>query len=155
MDALIQAHSLRSSDGGEVPPARISRKGSKTRAGRNRLLNREALDGRTITAKIFDRLVEAIHADMGGSDQLSAMEQRLIDAFSGASVLVDHLNAKIISGAAIDAATVQMYAASVSAMVRVARRLGISRRAKPVMDLDTFLVLRRRERGEPPEGIVE
>ena len=65
------------------------------------------------------------------------------------------MNAKIISGAAIDAATVQMYAASVSAMVRVARRLGISRRAKPVMDLDTFLALRRRERGEPPEGIVE
>ena len=26
------------------------------------------LDGRTITAKVFDRLVEAIHADMGGSD---------------------------------------------------------------------------------------
>ena len=25
------------------------------------------LDGRTITAKVFDRLVEAIHADMGGS----------------------------------------------------------------------------------------
>jgi hypothetical protein len=114
-------------------------------------LNRESLDGRTITAKVFDRLVEAIHADMGGSDQLSAMEVRLIDAFSGASVLVDHLNARIISGTEIDAATVQMYAASVSAMVRVARRLGASRRAKPVLDMSTFLKLRRRERGEPPE----
>jgi hypothetical protein len=61
-------------------------------------------------------------ADLGGSDQLLAMEVRLIDAFSGASTLVDHLNARIISGAEIDAATVQMYASSVSAMVRVARR---------------------------------
>jgi hypothetical protein len=36
-------------------------------------------------------------------------------------------------------------------MVRVARRLGVSRRAKPVLDMSTFLELRRRERGEPPE----
>jgi TPR repeat protein len=43
MDALTyQADSVRDSERGEVPPARISRKGSKTRAGRNRLLNREA-----------------------------------------------------------------------------------------------------------------
>jgi hypothetical protein len=92
---------------------------------------------------------------MGGSDELSAMELRLVDAFTGASVLVDHLNAKITSGAEIDSATVQMYAASVSAMVRLARRLGISRRTKPVLDMDTFLALRRRERSEPPEGSIE
>jgi hypothetical protein len=54
-------------------------------------------------------------------------------------------------GPRFDAATVQMYASSVSAMVRVARRLGVSRRAKPVLDMSTFLKLRRRERGEPPE----
>jgi hypothetical protein len=53
-------------------------------------------------------------------------------------------------------ATVQMYdAASVSAMVRVARRLSISRRTKPVLDMDTFLALRRRERSESPEGSIE
>jgi hypothetical protein len=37
----------------------------------------------------------------------------------------------------------------------LAARLGTGRRAKPVMDLDTFLELRRRERGEPPEGSIE
>jgi hypothetical protein len=92
---------------------------------------------------------------MGGSDQLSAMECRLIDAFCGASVVLDHLNTKIITGTEIDAATVAMHAQAISAMVRVARRLGTSRRAKPVLDMNTFLALRRRERGEPPEGSIE
>jgi hypothetical protein len=143
-----QTLGLRGPDGTEIKPAKLSKRGSRTRAGRNRLLNRESLDGRCITAKVFDRLVEAIHADMGGPDQVSVMERRLIDAFCGASVVLDHLNAKIITGTEIDAATVAMHAQAISAMVRVARRLGTDRRAKPVMDLDTFLTMRAQAKRE-------
>jgi hypothetical protein len=40
-------------------------------------------------------------------------------------------------------------------MLRIGSRLGTSRRLKQTMDMDTFLELRARSRGEPPEGEVE
>jgi hypothetical protein len=126
----------------EIKPAKLTRQGQHTRAGRNRLLNRESLDGRTIVAKVFDQLVAAIHADLGGRDQLTAIELALVEAFAGASVTLNHLNTRILTGAEIDNALITAHAASISAMVRVASRLGLQRRAKPVPSLDQYLALR-------------
>src|SRR4029077_13526232 len=109
--------------------------------------NRDSLDGRTITAKTFDRLVEAIHADLGGDDQLSAIELRLVETFCGSSIVVDHLNTRILAGAEINNALITAYAQAASAMVRIVK-LGTGRRAKLVPDLDTFLALRSRARAE-------
>jgi hypothetical protein len=48
---------------------------------KHRLLTRDQLDGRTNAAKVFDRLVTNIEADLGGRDQLSTIELALIEAF--------------------------------------------------------------------------
>jgi hypothetical protein len=104
--------------------------------------------------KIYDRLISAVHADLGGRDQLSTIELALIQGFVGASIVTEHINATVINGGAIDAPTVSMYAQAVSTMVRCAAKLGVSRRAKLVPSLDDFLAMRARARGEPPKSEV-
>jgi hypothetical protein len=74
-------------------------------------------------ASLFADLVDstALSARM---DREDLRELRLIEVFCGASVVVDHLNARILSGATIDNALVSAYAQVASAMVRVANKLG-------------------------------
>jgi hypothetical protein len=112
---------------------------NRTRNGKLRLLNRESLDRRTVVARVYDRLVEAIHADLGGRDQLSAIELALIEAFAGASVVTDNINTRILAGAEIDNALISMHAQAISAMVRVASRLGLGRRQRDVTLLADML----------------
>jgi hypothetical protein len=133
--------------------AKLSKKGRATRAGQRRLLDREALDGRLAISKNYDRLVGQIHQDLGGFSELSAIELALTEAFTGASVILNDLNTRILTGATIDNAMVAMHAAAISAMVRCASKLGTSRRARPIEDLDTFLAQRaktKRLTAEPP-----
>jgi hypothetical protein len=106
------------------------------RATRPQLLTRDQLDGRTNAAKVFDRLVSAIFADMGGVDQLSTIEVALVEAFAGAAVTLNNLNTRLALGQEID---LSQHAQAVSAMVRVATRLGLQRRAKPVETLQEYL----------------
>jgi hypothetical protein len=42
--------------------------------------------------------VTAIEADLGGADQLSAIERNLVQAFAGAAVTLHHLNARLMAG---------------------------------------------------------
>jgi hypothetical protein len=93
------------------------------------LLTRAELDGRTTAAKVFDRLVADIESDLGGHDQLSTIERALVEAFAGAAVTLHHLNTKLALGEQID---LSEHASAVSAMVRVASRLGLARRAKDI-----------------------
>jgi hypothetical protein len=99
------------------------------RATKPQLLNRATLDGRTNAAKVFDRLVSDIEADLAGRDQLSAIERQLVEAFAGVAVTLQHLNTQLALGQQID---VSQHAQCVGAMVRVASRLGISRRARDI-----------------------
>jgi hypothetical protein len=101
------------------------------------LLTRDQLDGRTSAAKVFDRLVTDIEGDLGGHDQLSTIERALVEAFAGAAVTLHHLNTKLALGEQID---LSEHASAVSAMVRVASRLGLARRAKDISPtLDEYL----------------
>src|SRR5262249_1455944 len=109
------------------------------RASLPRLLTRGQLDGRTSAAKVFDRLVTAIQARPGGTDQLSAIERNLVQAFAGAAVTLHHLNARLMAGEEINLA---QHAQAVSAMVRVASRLGLQRRQKTVGELTLGDLLR-------------
>ena len=87
---------------------------------------------------------------------MSAIELSLVEAFAGASVTLDHLNTRLLTGAELTQALVGMAAVASSTMVKVAMRLGIERRAKIVPSLDEFLAMRARARGEKPkEEIVE
>jgi hypothetical protein len=96
---------------------------------RPQLLTRDQLDGRTNAAKLFDRLVVDIEADLGGRDQLSTIERALVEGFAGAALTLHHLNTQLALGQEID---LSHHAQAVSAMVRVASRLGLSRRAKDI-----------------------
>jgi hypothetical protein len=60
------------------------------------LLTRAQLDGRSHSAKLYDRLVVDIEADLGGRSQLSTIEVELIRAFAGCAIIVNHLNAKLL-----------------------------------------------------------
>lgn len=115
------------------------------------LLNRAQLDGRTNAAKFYDRLVAAIYADLGGADALSAIERALVDAFAGAAVTVDALNMRLLLGQEIDLAK---HATAISAMVRVATRLGTHRRARDV-SLDPLDYARQFDRERDREREAE
>jgi hypothetical protein len=161
MEAVHQTLRKQLSDSnGEIKPAKVSRRGQQTRAGKVRLLDRESLDRRSAVFKVFDRLVSAIHVDMGGRDQLSAIELALIEAYAGAAVTLNHLNTQILAGAEIDSAMVAMHAQAISAMVRVASRLGTARRAKDVTGVTLGEVIRadqaaERERLARHDGVVQ
>ena len=116
------------------------------RATRPQLFTRDQLDGRTNAAKVFDRLVVDIEADLGGHDQLSTIERALVEAFAGACVTLHNLNTQLALGQTID---LGQHAQAVSAMVRVASRLGLQRRARDVTDIDPLDYAR--QRGEAAE----
>ena len=98
----------------------------------------------------------AIEADLGGADQLSAIERNLIQAFAGAAVTLHHLNARLMAGEEINLA---QHAQAVSAMVRVASRLGLQRRQKDVGGLTLGDLLRadieERQRAADAEEAAE
>jgi hypothetical protein len=107
------------------------------RATKVQPLTRAALDGRSNAAKNFARIVSGIENDLGGRDQLSTVETALIEAFAGATIHVNELNALLLLGEAIDLAD---HAAAISAMVRVAARIGLRRRPRDVTpNLEEYL----------------
>jgi hypothetical protein len=109
-----------------VSPAKPSRRHRRTRP---QLLSRLELDRRLNTVKQFDQCVAAIKADLGGGDRLSAIETRLVEAFAGSAITLDNLNARVLLGEPI---SLSEFAQTVSAMVRVASRLGCSKRLRDV-----------------------
>jgi hypothetical protein len=111
-----------------TPKRRLSRSGRR----KLKLLTRNALDGRTTAAKRFDAIAAAIAVDLGGEDQLSTVQKHLVLAFAGIALHLGDCNARLLLGEAIN---ILEHAHVVSTLVRVAQRVGIERRAKPVPDL--------------------
>jgi hypothetical protein len=93
------------------------------------LITRDAIDQRSNAYRLFQRLAADIEADLGGRDQLSTIEITLIEAYVGAAVTLQHLNTRLALGEPID---LSEHAQAVSAMVRVASRLGLRRRAREI-----------------------
>jgi hypothetical protein len=101
------------------------------------LLTRAELDGRTNAAKAFDKLVGEIERDLGGRDQLSAIELTLIEGYAGAAVALQDMNARRALGQPVDMAEHSQVA---STMVRIASRLGLNKRMRDVTpSLDDIL----------------
>jgi hypothetical protein len=114
---------------GIAPGYPADAKRGRGRQTKPQLLTRSQLDGRTNAAKLFDRLITDIEVDLGGRDQLSTIERQLVEAFAGACVTMQNLNTRLALGETID---LSEHAQAVSAMVRVASRLGLQRRMKDV-----------------------
>jgi hypothetical protein len=102
------------------------------RAIKPQLLTRDHLDQRSNAAKLFDRLASAIQADLGGRDQLTAVELALIEGFAGAAVVLEDLNTRIALGEKVD---FQSHALACSSLVRIAAKIGVSRKARLVNGL--------------------
>jgi len=86
----------------EFKPVRARR---PHRSVRPKLLNIKGLDRRTAARKAFDALVAEIEHDLGGREQLSAIEKSLIQAYAGSAILLDDLNARVVLGQEIDVGT--------------------------------------------------
>jgi hypothetical protein len=99
------------------------------RVARPQLVTRDQLDGRTNAAKFFDQMIVAIENDLGGRAQLSTIERALVEAFTGAALTLQNLNTRLALGEQID---LSEHSQAVSAMVRVASRLGLQRRVRDI-----------------------
>jgi hypothetical protein len=118
-----------------MPPGTIAlKKPSRSRVKQKKyarvlLLTRAHIDGRAPAARAFDRLVHAIERDLGGPGELSSVERSLVEAFVGSATPLNHLNSRMLLGEEIDVAD---HSAVVSALVRVASRLGLRRRSRDI-----------------------
>lgn len=122
------------------------------RQGKLQLVTRAQLDQRTLASRDFDRLVSQVTADLG--HDLSIIETRLVEAFAGASALVDDLNVQILLGKTVDAGA---YCQLASTMLRLGSRLGLKRHARDVSSspsLGSYLEGRadKAEPGDDDEG---
>jgi hypothetical protein len=106
--------------------------------------------------RFFTKMVKEIEADLGAGARrnLSRIELELIRAFAGAATQLQYLNHQILlgEGSELDLTGFSQLA---STMLRIGSRLGTGRRPQQVLDMDSFLRLRRAERGEPAEDEVE
>jgi hypothetical protein len=110
------------------------------RRGKERLLTRSQIDGRTKARRAFDAIASGIAADLGGESRLSTVQKHLVEAFAGAAIHVNDLNARLLLGQKVD---IVEHSQAISTMVRIASRIGIQRVAKDVPELQSYL----RERG--------
>ena len=101
----------------------------KHRRTKPQLLTRAELDGRSNAAKFYDQLIIDIENDLGGRDNISTIEHGLIEAYAGAKVWLDNINTRLALGQQIDFSE---HASAISALVKTASRLGLSRRSKNV-----------------------
>jgi hypothetical protein len=93
------------------------------------LLTRSQLDGRTKARKQFDAIASGIITDLGGEEALTTVQRHLVEAFAGAAVTVNDLNARLLLGGKVDLVE---HSQAISILVRIATRLGLKRVAKDV-----------------------
>ena len=110
-------------------PVQISISTNGLRRGKERLLTRAQIDGRTRARRKFDAIVAGIASDLGGEDRLSTVARHLVEAFAGAALHVNDLNARLLLGEKID---ITEHAQAISTLVRIAARIGIHRLARDV-----------------------
>jgi hypothetical protein len=100
---------------------------------RSRITNGRSLlpdvDGRSLLARRFRDIQNAIVADQGGPEHLSEARLQLIRRFAASAVLAEQLESKLANGEEID---VSQHALLCSSLVRLANKIGINRIAKDI-----------------------
>jgi hypothetical protein len=94
---------------------------SRVSNGRDLLPN---VDGRSLIARRYRDISNAILVDQGGIDQCSESRLQLIRRFAAASVLAEQLESRLANGEQID---ITEHATLSSTLVRLAQRIGIDR----------------------------
>jgi hypothetical protein len=95
--------------------------------GALKLITREQLDGRTRAAHFYDLTRDDVIRDLGGEDQLNAVQRVLLDAFVGASLVVNDMSTRSMLGESID---VEKLSNAMSTLLRLSRALGVSKEIK-------------------------
>jgi hypothetical protein len=116
----------------------------RKRNGRSRVTNGHKtlpdVDGRSLVARRYRDIANAILVDQGGVEQCSESRKQLIRRFSAAAVLAEQLEARLANGETID---ITQHALLVSSLVRIARQIGVNRVAKDITpSLDQYLAHR-------------
>ncbi|MBY3302577.1 hypothetical protein HFO04_07175 [Rhizobium laguerreae] len=101
-----------------------------------RLLTLDDLDGRTSAAQMAYALRDAIAADLGGMDSLSALKRELVNSVAIMSAIVTDANARWLRGEPVSLAEIATLS---NARRRDAQLLGLERVAKDITDLDAYL----------------
>jgi hypothetical protein len=101
--------------------------------GRSRVSNgRDVLpdiDGRTLIARRYRDITNAILVDQGGEAECSESRKQLIRRFAAAAVIAEQMEARLARGEPID---INEHATLSSTLVRLAQRIGINRRFKNI-----------------------
>ena len=96
--------------------------------GRSRVSNGHDLlpdvDGRSVIARRYRDIANAIFVDQSGANQCSEVRKQLIRRFAAAAVLTEQMESRLANGEQID---VQEHATLSSTLVRLAQRIGIDR----------------------------
>lgn len=87
------------------------------------------LDARSKLARRFRDICSAILADQGGEENCAEARLQLIRRFSAAAVMAETMEAKMASGENI---RIEEHAQLTNALVKVASRIGIDRRARDI-----------------------
>lgn len=82
------------------------------------------VDGRSLIARRYRDVLNAIIVDQGGIDQCSESRLQLIRRFAAAACIAEQLEARLANGEQIDIAE---HATLASTLVRLAARIGIDR----------------------------
>ncbi len=126
--------------------------------GRARVSNgRDVLpdvDGRSLIARRYRDIADAIIVDQGGADQCSESRLQLVRRFAAASVLAELLEARLARGEQID---ITEHATLSSTLVRLAAKIGIDRVAKDIgiMSLGQLVRLDRVEQLREAKATAE
>jgi hypothetical protein len=94
------------------------------------------VDGRSLVARRYRDISNAILVDQGGVDQCSESRLQLIRRFAAAAVLAEQLESRLANGEQID---IGEHATLSSTLVRLAQRIGIDRVARDVTTLGSVL----------------
>ena len=118
---------MASEDGGK-PPGRP--------AGKVRLLSLNDIDRRCKAAQDAEEARSAITSDLGGEDQLSALERALVEHASMNIAMLRHLHVSWLKG---EPAPIGEVVSLQNVFNRVAQQLGVQRRPKDVLTIDAYL----------------
>ena len=87
------------------------------------------VDGRSLIARRYRDIVEAITSDQGGVGRITETRAQLIRRFASLSVQAEAMDAQLANGKPIN---ISEYSQISSTLVRIAQRLGINRVARDI-----------------------
>jgi hypothetical protein len=94
------------------------------------------IDRRCKAAQDAEEARSAITSDLGGEDQLSALEKALVEHASMNTAMLRHLHVSWLKG---EPAPIGEVVSLQNVFNRVAQQLGVQRRPKDIMTIDTYL----------------